>query len=109
MDALVVLQVREGAVLTPEFQGHQELFSYAERGWAAGFLLPCFSCGQHRFHLREGFGIHSGAASELLAVHLQRAGQAVVLYLFSLTRDFRKTSTKNVDCVGTVNIAARAS
>ena len=79
---------------THAIQGHQELFSYAERGWAAGFLPPCFSCGQHRFHLREGFGIHPGAAAELLAVHLQRAGQAIVLHLFSLTRDFRKTSNK---------------
>ncbi|UQN08371.1 hypothetical protein [Deinococcus sp. QL22] len=95
MAAPVVTQVCNGSGLAPEFQGHQELFSRAERGWATRCLLPSFAEGQHGFHLGERFRVHPGASTELLAVHLQRACQAVSLHPVSLAHDFRKRSNRN--------------
>ena len=95
MDTPVIAQVRKRTVLTPKFQGHQELLSDAECRWAAGFLLPSLSFNQDGLHLGEDLRIHPSASTELLAVHLQRAGQAFLLHPLSLACDFRKRSTES--------------
>ena len=92
MDTPVIAQVRKRTVLTPKFQGHQELLSDAECRWAAGFLLPSLSFNQDGLHLGEDLRIDPSASTELLAVHLQRAGQAFLLHPLSLACDFRKRS-----------------
>ena len=103
MDTPVIAQVRKRTVLTPKFQGHQELLSDAECRWAAGFLLPSLSFNQDGLHLGEDLRIHPSASTELLAVHLQRAGQAFLLHPLSLACDFRKRSIE--DGVAEIGIA----
>lgn len=92
MDTPIIAQVRECPLLTPEFQGHQQLLSNAERRWTARFLLSSLSCHQDSFHLGEGLRVDPGASTELLAIHLQGTGQAVLLHPKSLASDFRKRS-----------------
>ncbi|WP_168733643.1 hypothetical protein [Deinococcus sp. Arct2-2] len=92
--ALILTQVRKGAILAPEFQRQEELFSHAERGRAVRFLLPSFAFIQHLFYLGKGFWVDPSASTKLLAIaiHLQRACQTVSLHPDNLAHDFRKRS-----------------